>query len=133
MLLLRRFCPTLACTTPNARERVAYEKTITWYDKTKDKSDNDVLFFHLPFHSPNPPLSNIQSLLQDIIATPSDAKKLTNLTNYSGHKIPISKLIVAYSRPPNLGDLLSCCKVKSKTQGHHPEIEHDNALHFRER
>lgn len=65
------------------------------------------------------------------IATPSDAEKLTNLTDYTGHKIPISKLIVAYSRPPNLGNLLSCRKVKP--QGNYSEIQHDNALHLRER
>jgi len=104
---------------------VAHEKTNTRFNKTKDKSNTDALFFHLPFHPSNPPSSHIQSLWRD------DAKKLTNLTNYTGHKIPISKLIVAYSRPPNLGNLLSCCK--GKPQGNYSKIEHDNALHLRER
>jgi hypothetical protein len=87
-------------------------------DKRTDKSNN-ALFFHLPFHPSNPPSSHIQALWNNTTATPPDAEQLTNLSNYSGHKIPISKLIVAYSRPPNLGNLLSCCKVKKqKTQGH---------------
>ena len=117
--------PLLAKAETNARDQVAHEKTNTRFDKTKDKSNIDALFFHLPFHPSNPPSSHIQSLWR------GDAKKLTNLTNYTGHKIPISKLIVAYSRPPNLGNLLSCRKVKP--QGNYSEIEHDNALHLRER
>jgi hypothetical protein len=110
--------PLLATAETNARDRVAYKKTTVWND-TKVRSDNDALIFHLPFHPSNPPSQHIQSLWRDIIATPPDAEKLANLINYSGHRIPISKLIVAYSRPPNLGNLLSCRKVKKqKTQGH---------------
>jgi hypothetical protein len=103
--------PLLATAETNAREKVAYEKTTIWNDE-RVKTNNDALFFHLPFHPSNPPSPHIQSLRRSIIATPFDAEKLANLKNYSGHRIPISKLIVAYSRPPNLGNLLSCRKVK---------------------
>jgi hypothetical protein len=103
--------PLLATAETKAREKVAYEKTIRWNDE-KVTTNNNALFFHLPFHPSNPPSPHIQSLWRDIIATPPDAEKLTNLRSFSGHQIPISKLIVAYSRPPNLGNLLSCCKVK---------------------
>ena len=98
----------------------------------KDKSNADLqLFVHLPFHPSNPPSSHIQMLWRDIIAQPVDAKKLTNLTNCTGHKIPISKLTVAYSQHPNLGSRLSCRKVK----GQYSKIEHDNVTlgHLRER
>jgi len=103
--------PLLAKAEINERDQVAHEKRTPTIDKTKDKSNDDALFFHLPFHPSNPPSSHIQSLWQDIIAAPPNAK---TLTNYTGHKIPISKLIVAYSRPPNLGNLLSCRKVKKQ-------------------
>jgi hypothetical protein len=93
--------PLLATAETNARDRVTYKKTTVW-NNTKVRSDNDALFSHLPFHPLNPPSPHIQSLWRDIIATPPNAEKLSNLTNYSGHRIPISKLIVAYSRPPNL-------------------------------
>ena len=123
--------PLLTKAEANAREQVAYEKTINWDDQTKDKSDNNSLFFHLPFHPSNPPSSHIQTLWRDIIATTADAEKITNLTNYLGHKIPISNLTVPYSRPPNLGNLLSCRKVKMP--GHYSEIEYDTAGQLRER
>ena len=106
--------PLLARAETDARDRVAHEKITPRIDKTKDKSNDDALFFHLPFHPSNPPSSHIQSLWRDIIAKPSNGETLTSLTNYIGHKIPITKLIVAYSRPPNLGNLLSCRKVKPR-------------------
>jgi hypothetical protein len=106
--------PLLAKAEINARDWVAHEKRTPTIDKTKDKSNDNAIFFHLPFHPLNPPSSHIQSLWRDIIAAPHNAKTLTNLTNYTGHKIPISKLIVAYIRPPNLGNLLSCRKVKKQ-------------------
>ena len=110
--------PLLAKAKINARDQVAREKTITMTSKTTNKSNN-ALFYHLPFHPSNPPSSHIQTLWDNTIANPPNAKQLINLSNYSGHKIPISKLIVAYSRPPNLGNLLSCRKVKKqKTKGH---------------
>jgi hypothetical protein len=114
--------PLLATAETNARTRVAYEKTTVWND-TKARSDNDALIYHLPFHPSNPPSQHIQALWRDIIATPPDAEKLAHLTNFSGHRIPISKLIVAYSRPPNIGNLLSCRKVKKqKTEGHQSQV-----------
>ena len=107
--------PLLARAEDNARDRAAYEKTMDMNEKTQDEPDRDMLFYHLPFHPSNPSSSHIQKLWRDIIATPTNAEKLTNLTNHTGHKIPISKLTVAYSRPPNLGNLLSCRKVKKNT------------------
>ena len=100
-------------------------------EKTQDKSDNDMLFFHLPVHPSNPSSSHIQKQWRDIIATLKGANTLATLKNYTGHRIPISKLTIAYSRPPNLGNLLSCRKVRRT----HSEIEYDNVMlgHLQER
>ena len=103
--------PLLAIAETSAREKVAYEKTIGWNDE-KVTTNTDALFIHLPYHPSNPPSPHIQSLWRDIIAAPPNADNLTNLLNHSGNRIQISKMIVAYSRPPNLGNLLSCRKVK---------------------
>ena len=39
--------------------------------------------------------------------------KLVDMKNQWGQKIDITKLTVAYSRGPNLGNLLSCRKLKN--------------------
>ena len=112
--------PLLAKAEEKARDRVTYEKTTNMIEKTNDKSNSDMLFLHLPFHPSNPSSSHIQKNWREIIAMPEGATTLAALKNYTGHTIPISKLTVAYSRPPNLGNLLSCRKVKRT----HSEIEH---------
>ena len=68
--------PLLARADENARDRVAYKKTMDVIEKTQVKSDNDMLFFHLPFHPSNPSSSHIQKHWRDIIATPKGAKTL---------------------------------------------------------
>ena len=65
--------PLLAKAEVIARDRVAYGKTVDIHEKTQDKSENDMLFFHLPFHLSNPSSSHMQKLWRDIIATPIDA------------------------------------------------------------
>lgn len=79
----------------------------------KDKLElNSQLFFHLPFHPSNPSSKHIQTLWHDIVAAPPNEEPLSSLKNKSGFSIPIEKLTIAYSRAPNIGNLLSCRKLK---------------------
>lgn len=73
------------------------------------------IFFHIPYHPANPPSRVIQHLWHQHVATPLDKPPLHTLTNAEGYRIPISKLTVAYSRPSNIGNLLSCRKLKVNT------------------
>ena len=75
----------------SARDQVAYEKTVGVNEKTKDKSEN-VNIHLLTISSIESLLVTIQKLWRDIIATPIDVEKLTNLPKIRGTKIPISKL-----------------------------------------
>ena len=50
-------------------------------EKTKDKSENETIL-SLTIHPSNPSPSHIQKLWRDIIATPIDVEKLTNLPKY---------------------------------------------------
>jgi hypothetical protein len=80
--------------------------------KQKDKSENvNVLSLTIP--SIESLVVAIQKLRRDIIATPIDVEKLTNLPKYKirGTKTPISKLTVTYQPPPN-GTPLTCREVK---------------------
>ena len=105
--------PLLKKAELKARERIAYEREIDDYGIKKDKLDtHDQLFFHLPFHPSNPNSAAIQKIWRENIASPLEKPELKDLKNHWGHKIDISKLTVAYSRGPNLGNLLSCRKLK---------------------
>jgi hypothetical protein len=79
--------------------------------------DNGV-FFHLKYHPANPPASEIQRMWRRHILTPHRATPLYHLRNKDGYQINIRKLTIAYSRAPNLGNLLSCRKLRVNIEEH---------------
>lgn len=80
-----------------------------------NESHRSQLFFHIPYHPGNPPSTHIQHLWRTLVASPPNDTPLNELTNKWGHKIPIQKLTIAYSRASNLGNLLSCRILKDPT------------------
>ena len=92
------------------------------------------IFFHLQYHPNNPPASEIQQIWRRNILTPPNATPLYNLRNRDGFQVDIRKLTVAYSRAPNLGNLLSCRKLHANVEdytdiqtGHHSTPEEHGA------
>ena len=69
------------------------------------------IFFHLRYNPYNPPSSKLQKGFSSYIMHPRYEKHLTSITNTDGHNIPIERMTVAYSRPHNLGNLLSYRKI----------------------
>jgi hypothetical protein len=75
------------------------------------------LFFHLQYHPQDPPSSVIQQAWKEFVSLPSRSQPLASLPVRSrekqGKTIPFKsdRLIVCYSRPPNLGNLLSYRKI----------------------
>jgi hypothetical protein len=110
--------PLFSKAEENARERVAKEKEALVdtpeANATQDKSNyRSQLFFHLPYHPSNPSSTIIQKIWRDTVASPHGLPELIQLKNRSGFDIPIEKLTIAYSRAPNLGNILSCRKLKT--------------------
>jgi hypothetical protein len=70
------------------------------------------LFFHLPFHPQNPSSQAIQAAWHSAVANPEHGRPLSEVKNYKGTRIGVDRLIIAYNRPPNLGNLLSYRKLK---------------------
>ena len=85
----------------------------TSHASNKESVDNK-LFFHLQYHPSNPPAKDIQQLWQRHIARPHDGVPLYQLRNRDGYPLDIDKLTIAYSRAPNLGNILSCRKLHVK-------------------
>jgi len=71
------------------------------------------LLFHIPYHPDNPKSSTIQRIWTNTICQPPiPAKPLWKHRNYRFKKIEIDKLIIAYNRPPNMGNILSNRNLK---------------------
>ena len=83
--------------------------------QAKHKADSRRVFFHLPYHPQNPPSRQIQQLWRDIVSEPPGKRPLNQCTNHEGAPIPIDKLVIAYSRAPNLQNLLSCRKIDERS------------------
>jgi hypothetical protein len=70
------------------------------------------LFFHLRYHPQNPKSHAIQHAWRTHIAEPQYSRPLAQVKNYAKAPLGIDRLIVAYSRPLNLGNILSYRKLK---------------------
>ena len=71
-------------------------------------NDNNTVILHLPFHPNDPPSHKIQQAWCDTIASPKYHMPLPQMRNpKSREKCNIDRMIIAYRRPMNLGNLLS--------------------------
>ena len=74
----------------------------------------DALFFHMPYHPNNLPSNEIQYLWHKHVVDPNPPYTipLWEMKNWKGKKCGLRRLIVAYHRPPNLGNILSSRKIR---------------------
>ena len=72
------------------------------------------MLFHMQYHPNNIPSPEIQHLWYKHIADPDPGhtRPLKNIQNHKGTKCCIERLIIAYNRPRNLGNLLSYRKLR---------------------
>ena len=71
-------------------------------------NDHTAVIFHLPFHPNDPPSHKIQQAWRNSIASPRYHMPLPDMRNpKSKEKCNIQRMIIAYRRPMNIGNLLS--------------------------
>ena len=71
------------------------------------------VFFHVQYHPDNPASASFQKIWKECILAPVGETPLPSVHNNNGYPIRIDQMTVAYSRPPNLGNLLSSRKINS--------------------
>ena len=72
-------------------------------------------YLHVPYHPNNPSAHVIQHHWKQCVAEPPGMLPLNEMENLAGAKVPVDKLIIAYHRAPNLGNLLSYRKIANRT------------------
>lgn len=77
----------------------------------KEEKDKRRVFFHIQYHPANPPSRELQQLWRRIVFCPPGKPQLNQLTNQRGARVPVDKMVIAYSRAPNIGNLLSYRKI----------------------
>jgi len=79
--------------------------------KALSQKANNKLFLHLKYTPGDPDSKTIQKLWRDLVLLPPDKPHLTFLRNSLGERLTVSRLVIAYSRHPNIGNLLSYRKI----------------------
>jgi hypothetical protein len=78
------------------------------------------LFFHVKYHPKDPPSHSIQQAWKNYVANPPYSMPLENICNpKTKQPLQISRLIVAYSRAMNLGNLLTHRNLPAEHDGRH--------------
>ena len=80
----------------------------------KPKPQN--LYFHLRYHPGDPPSRKIQKAWNEVVIEPPRGKTYSKVVNTKGVELGDTRLLVAYKRAPNLGNLLSS-KLIHRTKG----------------
>ena len=82
--------------------------------KRKREDPHHQVYFHLEFHPNDPPARKIQKLWRDYVSNPAEDSPLSEMKNKMGEEVDIRKLIVAYSRPLNLGNRFSVRNIHGR-------------------
>jgi hypothetical protein len=78
------------------------------------KHVDNVVFFHTYYHPDDPKPFELQKAFQEEMLAPKNMyKKLPDLLNHRKAKLKVDKMLIAYHRTPNLGNLLSNRVIKS--------------------
>ena len=84
------------------------------HPRRKMEMDRSILF-HLQYHPKNPKPHELQQLWKEKILHPFPQRPLFQLRNYNYKLIEVDRMIIAFSRPRNLGNLLSYRDLKNTT------------------
>ena len=81
---------------------------------SKSTATRRKLILHLQYHPNDPPAATIQKVLEKSLFNPKDGLPLNQLTNFEGDRIQVDGMLIAYSRAPNIGNLLSYRKINKR-------------------
>ena len=91
-----------------AEDRVLHTPIVTpLFDEDDASLLRSRIFYHTKYHPNNPTSSTLQTIWNSTIIRPPGDFHISTVENLHGHPIEIERMTVAYSRPPNLGNLLS--------------------------
>ena len=96
----------LACTKPmpsTQNKHLAKQRALKLQAIRNSMTLNNTAILHIPYHPKDPISWQIQRLFRSLF--------LTNFTSFVGFE----RLTISYSRPKNLGEILSCRRIDSFT------------------
>ena len=127
--------PLFAKGLSNARKFLALPRNERLQSTNARTPKHNCVFLKLPYHPNDPKSTAIQALWRSTILAPEEKQPLYNIRNYMNEPIGVNRMIVAYSRHKNIGNLLSVRRLdrmdrpKVSSYGfHNQRSEHGEAL-----
>jgi hypothetical protein len=94
---------------PSELLRPLFEEAITDYSLSRKPTGTATppLFLHVPYHPQDPNSRQIQDAFRTTMLQPPNEPRLPTLCNTNGKPLDIDRLIIAYHKPRNLGNILA--------------------------
>lgn len=73
------------------------------------------IYLHLPFHPSDPSSKDLQRIFRSVLLEPPREPRLPCLKNQKNHSLGIERMVVAYHRPRNLGNVLTSRRLPNST------------------
>ena len=80
--------------------------------RPEKEEDSNHIFLHLQYHPNDPQSPELQEAWRTTMVEPPGFEQLPKIKNFKRQEIGLDRMIVCYSRPLNLGNLLSYRKLK---------------------
>jgi hypothetical protein len=112
-LIIRGYKPQTLCPlfAKASTKALAYTGSSNHSQPITVNAVSDSIFFHLRYHPNDPPSCQLQATWREQVLTPKYKQPLFALWSKDRKSLGIQRMIVAYSRPPNLGNILSYRKL----------------------
>ena len=94
-----------------AEEYISSSKEYIPQRKASSQKANNKLFLHLKYAPGDPSSKTIQKLWRELMLLPQDKPHLTFLRHNLRERLTVSRLVIAYSRHTNIGNLVSYRKI----------------------
>lgn len=92
----------------------------------RQKPDSTVpapIYLHLQFHPSDPPSKDLQRTFRTVLLEPIGETRLSLLKNKKNNPLEVERMVVAYHRPRNLGNVLTSRRLRtSSTQDNVSDI-----------
>lgn len=112
----KRILPVFSKAMDNAKRYISTSKEYRFQQSEKKRlASKRQVYLHVPYHPGNPTSRDLQRLWRNIVFHPKGKRPLNLCTNSLGYEIPVDRMIIAYHRAPNLGNMLSYRKICNRS------------------
>lgn len=108
--------PTFNTTIALVNASFASKESLRLFNQPTNTNDNTThsLLLHVPFHPKNPPSTELQRIFRNTVSRPQYEQPCEQIRDRNGNACGLNQCTVAFSRYPNLSEILSIRKLDNQ-------------------